>query len=67
MASDWDPAQTYDRLDRLFVAVNARLKEGWWASVDGAEIWVNAEWVANRIGHANPNYQDRTRCEVRAR
>ena len=38
----WEPAQTYDRLERLFLAVSARLKEGWWASADGVPTQMQA-------------------------
>ncbi len=58
--SEWDPSETYDRVERLFVALCRVLEEG--PVVDGVEV--DAAWFANRIMAAAIPIKFRTSSSV---
>lgn len=49
---NWDPEQTYDRIERLFVRLCSVLEEGHEAVIGGRSVRLDAGWFANSLGAA---------------
>jgi hypothetical protein len=49
---DWAPAQTYDRLERLFIRLCAVLDERHEIAIGGRRVRLDAGWFANRFAAA---------------